>query len=63
MLKKELWHDKHVDISGYAVQHSLVSEPVFTIQTKSGDPKKVVLDAVERLKKWTKEAKEQFKSV
>ena len=63
VLKKELWNDKNVDISGYYVEHSLVSAPVFTVQVKSGDPKKVVLDAVERLKKWNKDLKEQFKSV
>jgi DNA-directed RNA polymerase subunit L len=63
ILKKELWQDKHVDISGYYVEHSLVSAPVFTVQAKSGDPKKIVLDAVERLKKWNKDLKDQFKSL
>jgi DNA-directed RNA polymerase subunit L len=59
-LRKELWHDKNVDISGYYVEHSLVSEPVFTVQVQKGDPKKVVLDAVDRLKKWNKDLKQQF---
>ena len=63
ILKKELWHDKSVEISGYYVEHSLVSEPVFTVQVKSGDVKKVVLEAVERLKKTNKELKEQFKAL
>ena len=61
-LKKELWQDKNVDISGYYVEHSLVSEPVFTVQVKKGDAKKAVLDAVERLKKWNKDLKDQFKA-
>ncbi len=62
-LKKELWNDKNIEISGYYVEHSLVSEPVFTVQVKSGDAKKAVLDAVDRLKKWNKEMKEHFKSL
>ena len=63
VLKKELWNDKSVEISGYYVEHSLVSEPVFTVQVKSGDARKAVLDAVDRLKKWNKDLKEQFKSL
>ena len=63
ILKKEIWNDKNIDIGGYYVEHSLVSEPIFTVQVKSGDAKKAVLDAVERLKKWNKDLKEQFKSL
>ena len=63
VLKKELWSDKATDISGYYVEHSLVSQPVFTVKTKSGDPKKVVLDAVDRLKTWTKDMKDLAKSL
>jgi len=63
ILKKELWHDRNVEISGYMVEHSLVSQPVFTVQVKSGEAKRAVLDAAERLKKLTKELREQFKSL
>ncbi len=63
ILKKELWHDKNVEISGYMVEHSLVSQPVFTVQVKSGEAKRAVLDAAERLKKLTKDLREQFKSL
>ena len=63
ILKRELRHDKNVDIGGYYVEHSLVSEPVFTVQVKNGDAKKAVLDAVDRLKKLTKDLREQFKGL
>ena len=63
ILKKELWHDKNVEISGYMVEPSLVSQPVFTVQVKSGEAKKAVLDAADRLKKLTKDLREQFKSL
>lgn len=62
-LKKELWHDKNMEISGYYVEHSLVSAPVFTVQVKSGNPQKAVLDAAERLKKWNKELRDQLKAL
>ena len=63
ILRKELWNDKNIEISGYHIEHSLVSEPVFTIETSRGDPKKAVLDAVERLMKINKDLKEKFSKI
>ncbi|MEK6839459.1 MAG: DNA-directed RNA polymerase subunit L [Nanoarchaeota archaeon] len=63
ILKKEVWHDKNVDIGGYTVEHSLVSQPVFVVQVKNGEAKKTLLDAVDRLKKLTKDLREQFKTL
>ncbi len=60
ILRKELWHDKNVDIGGYYVEHSLLPEPVFTIQTTKSDPKKALLQTIDRLHKLNKELKETF---
>lgn len=62
-VRKELWSDSNVEISGYRIEHSLVSEPVFILETSKGDPKTVLLKAVERLRKRNKDLKELFKKL
>ena len=62
-LRKELWQGKHVDIAGYMIEHSLFSEPVFTVESEKEDPKKLLADAVERLQKKNKEFLTLFKSL
>lgn len=63
ILCKELWNDSNVTISGYHVEHSLISEPVITIQVKKGEAKKALLEALGRLKQWNKNLKENVKSL
>lgn len=63
VLKSELWEEDNMEIAGYHIEHSLVSEPVFVVQTSKGDPKKIVLDTVERLQKKNKALKEAFKKL
>ncbi len=60
-LRKELWNDKSIEIAGYSIEHSLTSEPVLTVEVSKGTAKKAVLDAVNRLKKLSKEFKEKSK--
>ena len=62
-LKKELWNESGVEISGYHIEHSLVSEPIFVVETSKGDPKTLVLKAVEKLRKKNKDLKELFKKL
>ena len=61
-LRKELWQGKNVEIAGYSIEHSLVTEPVFVIETDKGDPKKLLLEAAERLQKKNKEFITNFKN-
>ena len=63
IIKSELWNQKNVEIAGYHIEHSLVSEPVIVVQTDKGDTKKVILDAVEDLRKKTKSLREAFKKI
>lgn len=62
-LRKELWNSKDIDISGYHLVHPQVSEPVFVVQTKRGDPQDAVLSAVERLQKASADLKKAFQGI
>ena len=50
-LKNELWNDDDVKVATYAVKHPLLAVPKFIVETKSGEAKKAVMDAIARLKK------------
>lgn len=58
-LKKELWNDDNVKVSGYNLPHSIVGNP--TLVVEATDAKKALMDAVKRLKKDNSEFLEQFK--
>ena len=55
ILERELWSDKSTKVAGYRIEHSLENDPIFLLETESKDPKKVLLEATERLKKEFKE--------
>ncbi len=56
LLRKELWNNKHVTVSGYNIDHPLVSEPIMLVETDGKeDPRKVLIKAVDSLKNKTKE--------
>ncbi len=62
-LKDELWNDKDVSVVGYQVEHPLTASPVFTIETKTKDPKKAVLEAIKRIEDRNKELLALFKKL
>ncbi|MFA6889146.1 MAG: DNA-directed RNA polymerase subunit L [Candidatus Woesearchaeota archaeon] len=51
ILKKELWNDKDVHVSGYYTEHIQVGSPRFIIETTDKDPIDALRDAIKRLKK------------
>lgn len=63
IIKSELWNQKNVEIAGYHIEHSFVSEPVIVVQSEKGDTKKIILDAVEDLRKKNKSLREAFKKI
>lgn len=63
ILRKKLWENKDVSAAAYRIEHPLVSNPVMLVETKKGDPKKILFKAVEGLKKDIKEIKTSFKNV
>ncbi len=58
----ELWNDSDVVNAAYNVEHPIVADPKILIETKSKDPKKVLVDAIARVKKQTAEFKKQASS-
>lgn len=51
VLKKELWSDKDVVVSGYNIEHPLVGKPHLVVQTKKKAPRTALIDAAKRVKK------------
>jgi DNA-directed RNA polymerase subunit L len=62
-LRKELWNDKDVKVSGYELSHSLVSKPILVVETTSKNPKTALLDAVKRVKESNDEMRSVFKKI
>jgi DNA-directed RNA polymerase subunit L len=62
-LRKELWNDKDVKVTGYELAHSLVSAPVLIVETSSKNPKTALNEAVKRLKESNDEMREKFKKL
>ena len=61
LLRKELWNNKQIKISGYSIEHPLVSEPVMIVETDGNeDPRKALLKAVDSLKERSKELSTQI---
>ncbi len=50
-LRDELNNDVNVTAAAYRIEHPLKPIPRFVVEVKSGDPKKAILDASNRLKK------------
>jgi len=55
VLSKELWNDKDVAVAGYTIEHPLTGNAKMVVETHSSDPKKALINAIERLKKKNKE--------
>ena len=60
-LRKELWNDSHVTVSGYSLEHPLIGSPVLILETDGKeDARKSLSGAIERIKKRNKELRESF---
>ena len=51
VLKEELVNNSHVKISTYAIRHPLVGIPQFILETDGAEPRKVLADASQKVKK------------
>tara|TARA_Y100000034_G_C6665701_1_gene292025 strand:+ start:144 stop:410 length:267 start_codon:yes stop_codon:yes gene_type:complete len=60
-LVKELWQDKSVDVAGYHIDHSLISNPVLIVE--SSNAKDSLKKAISRLSKKVKVMDDSFKKV
>lgn len=52
LLKDELYNDDSVKIASYTIEHPLIGKPQMIIETSGEDVRSVLLDAVQRLKKY-----------
>ncbi|MBT6995376.1 DNA-directed RNA polymerase subunit L [Candidatus Woesearchaeota archaeon] len=48
-LRTQLWKNSGVKLTGYNIEHPLISNPILTVE--GNDPKKMLLNAVAELKK------------
>lgn len=48
-LKTQLWKDTGIKLTGYNIEHPLVSNPVLVVE--GNDPKNMLMNAVAELKK------------
>lgn len=62
LLREELWNDEDVKVASYNIKHPLISEPRFILETKKDDPRKVIKDALARIKKNNDIFLKKFKS-
>ena len=58
-LVSEMWNDKDIKAAGYNINHPLVGIPTLIIESKV-DAKKLLLDAIKRLKKKTSDFNKEF---
>lgn len=63
VLVKELWNDSDVDVAGYNVMHPQTSNAILVLETKKKDAKKVLLAAVDSIKKDSKDFVAQFNKI
>ena len=62
LLRKELWNDSHVKASAYEIDHPLVGQPKFVLQTDGEDPKKLLKSAAKRIQKQLDKIKDEAKA-
>jgi len=51
ILKEELWDNNKVKVSSYAVKHPLIGIPRFIVETDGAEPRKVLAEASQKIKK------------
>ena len=59
-LVKELWNDSNVEVAGYNIDHSLVSNPILIVESKT-NAKTALKKAIESLSKKIKQLDDKFK--
>ena len=60
-IRRELWQDDKVEVAGYTIEHSLISQPRIIVNAKH--PNKALLDAAERLHNQINEMTALFKKL
>lgn len=60
-ISNELWQNSNVRVSGYNIEHSLVSNPILIVETNDNEtPKKALFNAISSIIKRNKEILSDF---
>ena len=62
-LKKELLEDTHIKTATYTVQHPLIKEAQFIIETDGQEPRKTITSAIKKLDKTLEKIEKQAKEL
>jgi len=62
-LKNELLNDDKIKIATYAVEHPLIQEAQFILETENKEPKKAISEAIKRLDKTLEKLGKQAKEL
>ena len=60
LLRKELWENADLEAASYNLKHPLIATPHFIVKMKTGKPRKAVQEALNSLKKQSKELRTQL---
>ena len=63
ILKEELWNDEKTKNVGYSQEHPLINTQKFILETDGSEPKKVIISAIERIKKSMSKIKDQASKI
>ncbi len=58
LINDNIWQQKGIEVSAYAMEHPYLSEPVLLVKSKN--PKKAILDAVEKIEEDAKDLRKQL---
>jgi len=62
-LKQELLNDDHIKLATYAIEHPLIQESQFIVETDGTEPRKVISAAIKRLDKTLEKLGKQAKEL
>ncbi len=63
LITKKLWEESDVTVSGFNMKHPQTSNVLILIETTKKDPKKVLLETLNAIKKDGHDFKTQFKKI
>ena len=62
-VKRELLNDEHVKTATYAIEHPLIQEAQFIVETDGAEPRKTISSAIKRLDKILEKLGKQSKEL
>ncbi len=63
LLRSELWNNEETKNTGYHVTHPIAGHPIFVLETKSKEARKVLDEAIKGIVKQLESAREDLKGL